>query len=480
MHRQLSEVVARSHRWQSTERPATRLLIGFSLLLAVVAATTEAFSARPTCDPDEVRTAERTQVRMSQASNQFGLDLYQQIISKEGPNQNVFFSPYSVSTALMMAASGAVDETADEMRRVMRLPNDHFDVNAAMAALSNNLMSTRECDLNIANAIWADTSFDIRPPFAAILNRHFGTGGPFSVDFRHQSESVRQEINSWVEDRTNRRIRDLLSKGSVSPATRMVLVNAIYFRGDWSVQFDRSLTKPRPFLLADGTKIDVPTMSIRSHGEARYAAFHSDGSFFETPRMIPMSRRSPNGEPEEVQFYPADGFSMAELPYEGNTLSMVLIAPSQIDSLNRIESMLTEENLTSWVSRLVKRPTNIDLPKLKLETGYTLAQGGLSASGMLPSMGIKRVFTAGQSQLDAMTSEEIHFDTVVHKAFLEVDEKGTEAAAATAFVGVGPTSVQSKRPFTPTFKADRPFLMIIRDRKSGCVLFMGRIQNPMQ
>lgn len=445
-----------------------------SLLLAMLIAgcgDSRADNARVEVDPV-----------MIDAGNRFGFNVYQQL-AMENPDNNVFFSPYSISSAFMMAAGGAVGETEEEMKQVLCLPGTVTESQQALAALSRhleNVSRAENTELRIANAIWGEKTYPFHPEYVAQLNRHFDTGGLFSVDFRTNAEPVRKRINGWVEDQTNNRIRDLLPAGSINQTTRLVLVNAVYFKANWAVPFDKRFTKDGQFFLTGGAEIKVPLMSIRAHQKARYAAFHADGSHFNTPQHIS------NGQPGEL--YPsAGGFNMVELPYEDGKLSMVLIAPLEKDGLSHIETQLNVENFNQWTSQLQKRDTNVVVPKFRLETEYALGSGGSSPGGLMPQLGMRRAFTAPTgnkgAQFDHMalsdnSSDRLFLETAVHKAFLEVDEKGTEAAAATAIVGVGPTSVSISRPFIPSFVADRPFIAVIRDTVTGTVLFMGRISNP--
>lgn len=475
-------------------------------------------------------------VQMADANNHFGFDAYEQL-SKQHTGDNVFFSPYSISAALMMAASGAVDETAEEMQKVLCLPQPVSEMHPAMALLNTRLQgvdpSTAEelrkqvaglqqqlkavkaelktagfaesrqlrateqdlvkklnaassqidqYELKIANSIWGDKSYPFNPDFVSQLNGQYDTGGMFSVDFLRNADAARLRINRWVEDQTNNRIKELLAKGTVNNTTRMVLVNAVYFKGDWAVPFNKKHTQEKAFYLTGGTTTQVPLMSVKANKEARYAAFNADGSAYSTPRKIGMDQTD--------GLYPEPGgFRVAELPYKGGTVSMVLIAPDRKDGLPQIESMLNAESFASWTSHLQKRPTDITMPKFRLETSYNLGVGGAIPQGLLPDLGMPRAFTSPDrpkgAQLDHMTvsrdpADKLCFGAAVHKAFLEVDEQGTEAAAATALVLMRATSVARTKTFVPSFVADRPFLAIIRDRETGAILFMGRIENPEQ
>ncbi|MGF1578550.1 MAG: serpin family protein, partial [Gemmataceae bacterium] len=279
-------------------------------------------------------------------------------------------------------------------------------------------------------------------------------------------------INAWIEKQTRDRIKDILQKGDLNRLTRLVLANAIYFKGQWSEPFDESATKPQDFTLASGTKIKVPTMT--DYKQIKYAAFNADGSFFETPRTVPLGK-NPN---KLKNTYPGkDGFAMIELPYRGNELSMVVIVPQDPNGLPALVKNLTAEKLDGWVKKMNKRNVFVYLPKFKLETNYQLIKP-------LKSLGMREAFVEpdprGGADFSGMTSSmrrDLYISKVIHKAFVEVNEKGTEAAAATVVAVAQATSVRVMVPFNPTFKADRPFLFLIRHMNTGSILFMGKVAN---
>jgi len=483
-----------------------------------------------------------------QANTDFAFDLYHQL-AKENPGKNLFFSPYSVSSALAMTAEGARGDTAKQMGKVLRYPKpiatdnaevpwDMNSIHAGMAALNarfngekdpaksakinaqldalekrfaqvetetkaasvekdwdlryelnakqkkitDEINSLRaqidQYELNVANALWAEKSYPFKEDYFEKISKFYKTGGVFPVDFMGEPEKVRLRINSWVEDMTKERIKNLLPSGTVDKLTRLVLVNAIYFKGDWSVPFKVDRTKELDFTLADGRKVKKPIMNANNLKVAKFAAFNADGSYFETPTNIERGAKAPTS-PE------GDGFAMLELPYKGDELSMLLIAPSNAKKLAAVESQMTAKNLSAWVAKLSQRKVHVFMPKFKVEAEYKMGDAG--APGTLQKMGMTRAFVdprrADGAEFDGMShakspTEKLYISKVLHKSFIEVNEKGTEAAAATAVVMAMPTSVQMAVPFTPTFKADRPFLYLIRDRATGSILFIGRMMNP--
>ncbi len=335
-------------------------------------------------------------------------------------------------------------------------------------------------ELNVANALWGQKGFRIEQPFRDAIAKHYDTGAIEEADFAGQTEGERVRINNWVEDQTRNRIKDLIPPGGITRLTRLVLVNAIYFKGEWQTPFKENMTRPIDFTLSDGKKIKTATMQANGLGGARYGAFDGKGQPFKTPRMIRRGQK-------ESTYPDKDGFLVAELPYKGKELSMVLIAPMEAGKLGDVEQKLSAASITKWMGALEGRELHVKLPKLKLETDYKLGEGGMNPSGTLPDMGMKRAFTDPRAKEGADFTgmhdtsnlmQRLYIGKVFHKAFLEVNEKGTEAAAATAVVMVRPTSAPISVKFTPTFSADRPFILMIRHKETGAILFMGRVTNP--
>jgi serine protease inhibitor len=468
------------------------------------------------------------------ANTDFAIDLYRQL-AKENAGKNLFFSPYSISSALAMTAEGARGETAAEMGKVLRFPkaaarvgddaqlipwntalihtgiaelNERFTTKPVPKELRDKLDATRKAvdeskrkaeelkaakqrkeyraelertrkleeelrglssqvdqyEIRVANALWGEKTFPFAKEYVATINKHYRTGGLFPVDFRGQPEVERTKINSWVEEQTNNRIKDLLPKGVLNGDTRLVLTNAIYFKGDWQELFAESDTKEADFTVSAGTKVRVPLMHKDGMKAVRYAAFDAEGKLFKTPEFD-LGKSKGN--------YPGKGgFQMAELPYKGGELAMLVLLPQDADGLAELEKKLSSESLRTWTSNLESRKVNVSLPKFKLETDYEMNE-------TLKAMGMVRAFDPAQAQFDGLSENSkaasgFHISKVLHKAFVEVNEKGTEAAAATAVL----MARSSAGPFIPTFRADKPFLYAIRDVKTGTILFLGRMSNP--
>jgi serine protease inhibitor len=482
-----------------------------------------------------------------QANSDFAFDLFKQFAG-ENAGKNLFFSPYSVSSALAMTAEGARGETAMEMGKVLRFPqatrrvgNDAqlipwrtSLIHTGMAGLNDRLMGkdtpaqqaarkkipelrkalealkakTKELrtqrkwreyqkatqaeraaatelnkvsaqvdqyELRVANALWGEKTYPFLDDYIKTINKYYKTGGIFPADFKNNFPTERIKVNNWVAGQTKDRIKDIIPKLPPDEArlVRLILTNAIYFKGQWSVPFKEANTKPRDFTLADGKKVKLPIMNVRSLAVGRYGAFNADGSLFKTPHSIRRGQKP-------VVYPGAKGFAMLELPYKGDDITMVLIAPNSPGGLGAIEKKLTTDNLAAWIGKLQKRKTHVFLPKFKLETEYQM-------NDTLKAMGMVRAFTdprmANGADFTGMCASKdprlrLYITKVIHKAFVEVNEKGTEAAAATAVMMAVATSVRMTVPFTPTFQADRPFLFVIRDKKTSSILFMGRITNP--
>jgi serpin B len=262
---------------------------------------------------------------------------------------------------------------------------------------------------------------------------------------------------------------------SLNQLTRLVISNAIYFKGEWVQPFKEEKTEKKDFTLANGQKVTVSLMKDLMKS-SRYAAFNVDGSFFNTPKMVSSNDKT-------LRYPEKDGFSIIELPYRGGKLAMVILAPNNPNGLGAVEKQLDAKNLDGWIGSLKKRKVHVRVPKFRSETEYNMNKT-LSAMGMVSAF--KMPGLSGGANFMGMTDtqnpdEQFYIALVQHKAFVAVDEKGTEAAAATAIVVnmlKGFDDSPKKVPFIPEFWADRPFLFLIRDVKTGCILFTGRMMKP--
>jgi serine protease inhibitor len=336
-------------------------------------------------------------------------------------------------------------------------------------------------ELRVANALWGEKTYPFRHAYLDTLQKHYPDAGFFPVDFRNDFEAARKRINGWVEEQTHERIRDMISRDVLDDKgkemMRLVLTNAIYFKGEWAEVFDERATKNGDFTLAGGTKARVPMMHRSFMPGVRYAAFRGNGTFFDTPHQVPEGKIDPK------HVYPDEGgFALLELPYKGSEVSMVVIVPRSADGLPALEKNVTSASLQAWVGKLEQRPVHVFLPKFKLETKYAL-ENALQAMGMVRAF--KDPGLSDGAQFDGMCAsadpaKKLYISKVLHKAFVEVNEKGTEAAAATAVMMPKKDSAPREVPFFPTFKADRPFVFLIRHVRTGSILFLGRMTNPAE
>lgn len=368
---------------------------------------------------------------------EFALDLYH-VLREEGGN--LFYSPYSISVALAMTYAGARGETERQMADALHytLPQDrlHPAFNALDLALAARGQGAQGKDgegfrLNIANAIWGQTGYTFLSEFLDVLAVNYGAGLRL-VDFVQASEDARVTINDWVAEQTEGRIKDLIPSGAIDSLTRLVLTNAIYFNAAWSSPFRKESTTDGPFHLLDGSEVTVPIMAqVASYG---YAA--------------------------------GDGYQAVELPYDGHEFSMVLLVPEQ-GEFGAFEDSLDADRVASILSNLAPRQVALSMPRFEVESSFSLIDA-------LTALGMPEAFST-EADFSGMTgSRELFISEVVHKAFVSVDEAGTEAAAATAVI-MSLTAAPSE-PVRVT--VDRPFILAIRDIETGALLFVGRVVDP--
>ncbi len=366
-----------------------------------------------------------------EANNAFALDLYRMMKTGGG---NIFFSPWSISTALTMTYEGARGETADEMRTVLHLPEDIYSVRGSYKAIQAEInREGKSYELNTANAIWPQKDFQFLPEYVEAIREYYG-GEVTPLDYRAKTEESRVTINTWVEEKTREKIKDLIPKGVLGADTRLVLTNAIYFKGKWLGEFDKNLTRQADFTTGSGGKVKVDMM-VKPEGETRH------------------------------NYYESSSLQMIELPYKDDELSMLVILPTT--DMDDVEDSLSAENLRDWKGGLRLESVIIHLPKFKLEEKYFMA-------GTLQALGMRSAFQAADfSGMDG--KRDLAISEVIHQSYVKVDEEGTEAAAATAVV-MKVTAVMPTQP--KVFNADHPFIFIIQDKKTANILFMGKVDNP--
>src|SRR3989344_1010684 len=389
----------------------------------------------PIIIPDEPITQAKTEgmSNIVDANNEFALNYYNKIKDSE---ENVFFSPYSISSALAMTYEGAKGQTAEEIQSLFYLPEDDELRRTSFEETNDEInKKDKEYSLHVANALWAQKDFEFRKDYFDLVEKYYG-GSATNLDFYKDPESSRLVINDWVEEKTNDKIKDLIPHGAIKKITRLVLTNAIYFKGTWITQFDEEQTKDEDFKVGFGKTVKVPLMSIKEN---------------------------------TFNYAETDDLQILELDYEGDELSMLFLLP---DNMNSLEKSLTTEKLAEWKDMLRERRVDIYIPKFKFETKYFMAQD-------LVNMGMPTAFSdnADFTGMEDKPDEDLKIDQVIHQAFVEVNEEGTEAAAATAVIMVGITSV-GHAPKIPIFRADHPFIFIIQQKETGNILFLGKVNDP--
>lgn len=413
--------------------------------------------------------------------NDFALALYQ-LLGKEQRAENLFFSPYSILSALAMTMEGARGETAQQMGTVLRLPRtaqrqgseasalpwDTSLLHTSLARLRQRLQTTTDAaptaapaspgqpyDLRIANALWGEHTFPLRQPFVDTLAQVYGAAA-LSADFLRHPEEERQRINQWVSEQTQARIPDFFPPGSLPSDTLLVLVNAIAFHGNWVHAFAKGQTQAEAFTRQDGSQSAAMLMTTQT--TLRYAEVSLPAARPDAP--------PPAGDTSPPQ---APGIQVLELPYQGDALAMVLLLPQHPHDLPALEAQLTAETLSAWLAMLQPQKVKVFLPKYRLETTYELTT-------LLATMGMPAAFAPGgfTGISDAPDAARLCISKVLHKTFVDVHEEGTEAAAAT---GVMARSLAAVPP-VPVFRADHPFVFLIRDLQSGMIFFMGLLAHP--
>ena len=327
--------------------------------------------------------------RLVQGNNQFALDLYAKLRTQDG---NLFFSPYSISTALGMTYAGARGETAEQMATTLHFGKDQEKLHPAFSQLIKQINGDgkpRGYELYTANALWLQNDYHFLPEFLKLTKTNYGAELR-EVDFVKATEQARLTINGWVEKQTKDKIKELFKPGILDQTTRLVLTNAIYFKGNWASPFKKEITRDEPFLTAADKKVDVPMMQ-------------QIGTF---------------------NYLQSDNLQLLEMEFGGKELSMVVLLPKQVDGLADLEKNLTAEKLQAWFSKLHKANVLVFLPRFKTTSEFQL-------NGTLSDMGMKRAFDPAADFSGMTGSRDLHISAVVHKAFVDVNEEGTEAAAAT-------------------------------------------------
>lgn len=349
---------------------------------------------------------------------------------------NIFFSPYSLHTAFSMAYTGARGKTKEELASVFSFPEKPLDLRGELDSLKKDLAAAAKgAEFSQANSFWSQKGYKFLPAYTRSLRAHYGAEAR-EADFQAKTEEARGEINGWTEKQTQGKIKDLFPKGALNPLSRLVLVNAVYFKGSWLESFSRDMTAEADFTKTGGEKVKVKMMAA------------------------PGTRHAEYSENDELQ--------ALRLPYKGGGLSMLVLLPREGKNLADTEKGLTAEKLDAIRKGLEKQKVKVFLPKFTFSAGYTLNEA-------LADLGMPAAFTEGAADFSGMDgTNKLYIQTAFHKAFVEVNEEGTEAAAATGIaMGVKSMAMDFFR-----FRADRPFLFFIEDSGTGLILFMGRVEEP--
>jgi len=381
----------------------------------------------PAVDPVQLKT---DKLAVVQGNTAFAFDLYAKLSAlPEFKDQNLFLSPYSISTALAMTSAGARSQTLTQMEQALRFPVEQKRLHPAFGALLHETKPGKGCQLHLANALWCQAGYPFRDLFLN-LNETYYNGKPTSVDFIKAAEPSRQTINAWVEKQTKERIKELLKPGMVTEDTRLVLTNAIWFHGNWEHKFDKKQTRDFPFRVGKEKEVMVPMM-------------YGPGVF---------------------KWVVTETFAALELPYADKQQSMLVIMPRREDGLAELGKTLSADKLNQWLGQM--KPTGIDvaLPRFQVVAEFKL-------NDVLKTMGMSDAFSGAADFTGITEAKPFCLTAVVHKAFVQVNEEGTEAAGATAVIG-GSYSAP------PSFVANRPFFFLIRDQRTGSILFLGRVLNP--
>jgi serine protease inhibitor len=392
---------------------------------------------------DDTGSTEEGMREIINANNQFALDVYREMsISEKG---NLFYSPYSIFSALAMTYEGARGETAEEIKSVFYFPHEDI-LRPNFAAVYNSInRGNRHHELRTGNALWVQEDYPLLEDYLDRVESYYA-GRAENMDFINEPEKSKRTINRYIEKQTKNRIQDVIE--SISPLTRLIITNAIYFKGDWEYKFDRKDTEPRDFFITPDNPIKVDMMYLKPENEKFNYLDTGLGGFF--------------GKEDEWDFE----FQMIELPYKGDDISMLVIVPK--DNFSDFEANLTFERFEEYRSKMRNQElAGIYLPKFEFNTRYTLNE-------MLINLGMPSAFEEIRADFSGMTGErDLFIGEVIHQAYVAVDEKGTEAAATTVV-----TMMATSARMPPLFKADRPFIFIIQERETSNILFMGRVTDP--
>jgi serpin B len=403
------------------------LLIGLSIL-TTMACKTKAPEKSIASSTDNIQTPDLTMIANN---NRFAFDLYKKISLKP---ENMFYSPFSISAALGMTYTGSAGNTAKEIAGVLHFAaNDaSFYGNYKAYLASVGALNKDELNIYTANSLWAQADFKFEKEFIEIIRNHF-SGEIKNVNFVKEAEKCRMEINQWVESKTNNKIKDLIQPGLIDDLTRLVLVNAIYFKAPWEMPFDERATKKMDFKTTETTMVSADFMTAENN----------------------------------YKYYAEDNFSAIEIPYTKGGLSMLIVLPKDNNSFVTLQKNISYADYVKINAGLAVKKVRLVLPKFKATSEFELSE-------VLKQMGMPEAFT-DKADFSGMTGKkDLKISKVIHKAFIDVNEAGTEAAAATAVV----IRIKSAPINVVEFKVDHPFMFLIKENTHGSILFAGNIYDP--
>ncbi len=417
------------------------LAIGVSCLIVAAGALSVLYSQ----ESGEDESVTKAQVRFADESNatagsvntlvdslnDFSFEFYNKLL--EGDDGNIFFSPYSIFVALSMAYEGAAGNTADEMQNILNILQNDSVTQSSFGRIYNLLNQNQNgYTINTANAFWTHQDYQFLNSYLKLLENYYMAEANV-LDFSKNVEAA-EMINTWIEEQTNDKIKDMIKSDMLSDITKLVLTNAIYFKGLWEKQFDPDATYETDFEITNDQTVKIDMMS--------YTGDDSTFNYTET---------------EDLQ--------ILELQYQGNDLSMIILLPRE-NNISIAESALNAKNLTNWRNDLEENEIIVKIPKFKFKTEYTL-------NDVLKNMGMNDAFSPGAADFSKMDrTRDLFISKVLHKAFIEVNEEGTEAAAATAIV------MELGVAMSTEFNADHPFLFLIQHKETGTILFLGKVTDP--
>lgn len=370
------------------------------------------------------------QVALIESANGFAFDIFSQVMNNANENENVMISPLSISYALSMTVNGAKGDTRDAMLEALRLKGISVDaINSSYKNLTRALLAVdKQVLMSIANSVWIENDFTVKKSFTDILTDYYNAD---EKTFDINDASAPDKINAWIEDNTNGLIKKMVDK--LNDNTVMLLINAIYFKGKWKSQFEESKTIQMPFFKSGGNQINVPMMKQKT----------------------------------DFSVYEGNGFKLAEFPYGQGNFVMDVILPDEQGGLSNTVASVSDESFNAWLSMMNERETDVSFPRFKYGFKKTLKD-------VLTDMGMGIAFTDGADLSNITDQYDLLINEVTHQTYIETNEEGTEAAAATV-VDIG---IVSMPPPALVFKMDHPFIYIIRETTTNSIIFMGRVADP--